>query len=138
VNVFLDTSAFAKRYVREPGADRLEAALGSATRLSISVLCVPEFASVLSRLVREGKLSKTQREHLKSHALRDIADTDVCQLTPEVVSSAIDVIEEHPLRTLDALQVASALEMRSDLFVSADSRQLAAARGCGLRTLDLA
>jgi predicted nucleic acid-binding protein len=95
-------------------------------------------ASVLSRLVREGKLSNPQRDVAKSRALRDIADADVCQLTPAVISTAVYVVEEHPVRALDALHVASALEIRSDLFVSADARQLTAARLCGLRTLDLA
>ena len=58
----------------------------------------------------------------------------VVQLTPEVVRFSLELLEDSPLRTMDALQVASALAWGADLFCSADSRQVAAARRAGLTT----
>jgi hypothetical protein len=58
----------------------------------------------------------------------------VLNLTVQVVQSAIGLLERFPLRTLDALHVACALEWPADLFVTADRRQLAAAAASGLRT----
>jgi len=59
----------------------------------------------------------------------------VCNITIPVVLRAVDLLEKHPLRTLDALHVACALEWRADLFVSSDRRQISAAAESGLRIL---
>ena len=61
-------------------------------------------------------------------------DADIVQLTPAVVGSALQVLEASPVRALDALQVASALQWNADLFASGDTRQLAAAQRAGLHT----
>ncbi|MEW5900136.1 MAG: type II toxin-antitoxin system VapC family toxin [Acidobacteriota bacterium] len=50
-----------------------------------------------------------------------------------MVEKAIRLLETHPLKTLDAIQVASAQEWQAELFVSSDRRQLSAAKESGLR-----
>ena len=66
-------------------------------------------------------------------------------LTPQVVRRAEDLLAVHPLRTYDAVQLASALESNTRLvtaglspviFVSADARLLVAAVAEGLMTED--
>jgi predicted nucleic acid-binding protein len=104
----------------------------------VSVICFPELISTLSRLVREQKLKPTTYTALKDFAKSDLADADICQLTSEVLSSAIELLEAHPLRAMDALHLSCALAVQSDVFVSADHRQLAAARKAGLQVLDVA
>jgi len=47
VKVFLDTSAFAKRYVAEPGSDKVMATCQQADSLVVSVICLPELISTL-------------------------------------------------------------------------------------------
>ena len=137
MRTFLDTSAFAKRYLAETGSDRVQILIGDTDHLAVSVLCVPEFVSMLSRLVREGRLAGTGRTALKENAVRDLEDADVCQITAGVLGSAIELLEKHPLRAIDALHVASAIAIGADLFVSADRRQLAAARASDLQVADV-
>jgi predicted nucleic acid-binding protein len=137
VKVFLDTSAFAKRYVAEQGSDEVLAMCQQADSLVVSVICLPELASTLSRLVREKKLSKADYLKLKRNAMADMADIDVCQLTPEVLASVVSLLELHPLRAMDAIHVACALACKPDVFVSADHRQLSAARKAGLKIVDV-
>jgi predicted nucleic acid-binding protein len=43
-------------------------------------------------------------------------------------------LETHPVRAADALQIACALEWETELFVSADKRQISAAKKSGLHT----
>ena len=64
----------------------------------------------------------------------DVRDADIVNLTASVVSSTIAVLEASPVRALDALHVACALEWGADLFVSSDKRQLNAAKRAGLKT----
>lgn len=136
--MFLDTSALAKRYVAENGSEKVSALCEAAERLIVSVICLPELISTLSRLVREKKLIKDDYRKLKSNLMADLADVDICQITPDVLGSVVLLLESHPLRAMDALHVGCALAVEPDAFVSADHRQLAAARKAGLRTVDVA
>ncbi len=137
MKVFLDTSAFAKRYVAEQGSDKVLATCQQADSLVVSVICLPELVSTLSRLVREKKLTKAAYLTLKGDAMDDLADVDVCQITSEVLASVVSLLESHPLRAMDALHVACAQTYKPDVFVSADRRQLSAARKTGLKVVDV-
>jgi uncharacterized protein len=137
VKVFLDTSAFAKRYVAEQGSDKVMALSQQADSLIVSVICLPELISTLSRLVREKKLSKADYRKLKGDAMADLADVDICQITSGIMNSVILLLESHPLRAMDALHVACALAVEPDTFVSADHRQLLAAQKAGLKIIDV-
>lgn len=133
MRAFLDSSAFAKRFIDEPGSDAVRTICARATMLGLSVLCVPEIISALNRRRREHRLGPKDYREVRRRVLADVEDAEIVQLTPEVIGSAIGILEAGPIRTLDAIQVAAALEWKADLFVSADLRQLAAARRAGLK-----
>jgi uncharacterized protein len=137
VKVFLDTSAFAKRYVAERGSDKVMAMCLKADSLVVSVICLPELISTLSRLVREKKLTKADYQKLKGEAMADLTDVDICQITPEVLASVVSLLESHPLRAMDAIHLACALTVKPNVFVSADHRQLSSARKAGIKTVDV-
>ena len=137
MKVFLDTSAFAKRYVAEQGSDKVMALCLKADSLVVSVICLLELISTLSRLVREKKLAKADYRKLKGEAMADLADVDLCQITAEVLASVVSLLESHPLRAMDAIHVACALTIKPDVFVSADHRQLSVARKAGIKTVDV-
>lgn len=137
MKVFLDTSAFAKRYVAEQGSDQVLAVCQQADSLVVGVICLPELISTLSRLVREKKLASAAYQSLKRDVMADLADVDICQITQEVLASVVSLLEVHPLRAMDGLHVACALACAPDAFVSADHRQLSAARKAGLSVIDV-
>ena len=138
MKVFLDTSALAKRYIDEQGSDKVKALCQQADTLVVSVICLPELISALSRLVRERRLAKAAYRRLKGDAAADLEDADVCQITPEVLVTVVALLESHPLRALDAIHVACAMAIEPDAFASADRRQLSAARKAGLKVVDVA
>lgn len=137
MKVFLDTSAFAKRYVAEQGSDKVLELCQQADSLIVSVICLPELISTLSRLLRENKFAKADYQKLKGDAMADMADIDICQITPAILSSVIPLLETYPLRAMDALHIACALAIEPDFFISADHRQLLAARKAGLKIVDV-
>jgi predicted nucleic acid-binding protein len=67
----------------------------------------------------------------------DLADATIIQITDEVLLRSIHLLESHPLRSSDAIQVSSALVWGADLFVSSDTRQCAAAKTAGLNVVRL-
>jgi uncharacterized protein len=119
------------------GSDKVVEWCLKADSLIVSVICLPELISTLSRLVREKKLAKQDDRKLKVDAMADLADVDVCQITSTILVSAVSLLESHPLRAMYALRVACALAVKPDLFVSADYRQLSAARKAGLKTVSV-
>lgn len=134
MRTFFDSSAFAKRYVEEPGSEAVDALCMGATELALSVVCIPEILSALNRRVRERSLSARQYEAAKKSLSQDLRDAVIVDLTPEVVSTCTAVLEASPVRAMDALHVACAIQWGAELFVSADERQIAAAKKAGLRT----
>jgi uncharacterized protein len=134
VKVVFDSSSFAKRYIAEPGSEQVDEILQHTTQLGLSVLCVPEIVSALNRRIREGVLPAAVYEQVKVQLTADVGDAIILQLTPQVVATAVTLLETNVLRAIDALHVAGALVWQADLFVTADLRQFAAAQQSGLDT----
>ena len=130
----LDSSAFAKRFVNEERSDVVEAICARADALGLSVICVPEVVSALNRRRRERRLTPPQYREAKQRLADDVRDADIIQLTPSVIETAIRILEASPVRAMDALHIACALEWGADVFASADTRQLTAAKQAGLKT----
>jgi predicted nucleic acid-binding protein len=137
VNVFADSSALAKRYIADEQSVSLDEILESATDLAVSVLCITEIISALCRRRRERFLKPAEYLQVKAALEADLADATVLQITDEVLLESIRLLESHPLRSSDAIQVSSALLWGADRFVSADARQCAAAKASGLKVLQL-
>ena len=129
----VDSSAFAKRYIQEAGSDRIDDLLRDASDLAFSVILVPELISGLNRLLREGALNEKNYREAKKQLLDDVHDATVLQLTPSVISLSVKILEGNPLRAMDALHVACAVEWKADLFATSDRKQLDAALNSGLR-----
>nr|VFJ49915.1 MAG: Predicted nucleic acid-binding protein, contains PIN domain [Candidatus Kentron sp. DK] len=132
MKVFFDSSAFVKRFMEEDGSREVDAYCEQATLLGLGVICIPEIMSALNRKVRERVLSKEDYQRIKRQIVNDIEDAQIIQLTPEVLERSVRLLEQHALRSLDALHIACALEWRADVFVSSDKRQLQASRDFGL------
>ncbi len=134
MKLFLDSSAFAKRFVEESGSQDVEKLCSQATELGLSVICVPEIISALNRRLREKSLTRQEYARAKQRLSQDVRDAVIINLTPDVIHSSIDVLEKTPVRTMDAVHVASAIAWEADLFASSDDRQITAARAAGLKT----
>jgi predicted nucleic acid-binding protein len=137
MRVFFDTSAFVKRYIEEPGSERVLEICMEAEHLVLSLICLPEMISTLNRLVREGKLSGDQYWQIKALILDDFEDVEVCDITTEVIKQTIGCLENNPLRAMDALHLGCALIVKPDLFVSSDRRQIEAAKREGLQAVEI-
>ena len=137
MTVFFDTSAFVKRYIQEPGTDKIIEICRQAEQLVLCVICLPEMVSTLNRLVREGKLSRGEYRKTRDRILEDIADAEICYITPDVVTRTIRCLERNALRAMDALHLGCALVVEPHLFVSSDQRQIEAAKREGLKVMEV-
>ena len=138
MRLFLDSSALVKRYVPEKGSEAVFELCAEAEKLGVSVLGHVEIFSALCRLRREGKLTSLLYSMTKREVLQDLRDADLCGVTEECLSLSVSLLEENPLRAMDALHVAAALEWKAELFASADAQQLRAAKKAGLEVRAIA
>jgi uncharacterized protein len=134
MKTFLDSSAFAKRYVDELGSDAVDGICMEATELALSVICIPEVFSALNRRLRERKLTQPQYCEAKKRLSAEVEDAVIINLTPPVIALCVTILEGNALRAMDALHIACAVEWDAELFVSADEMQVAAAKKVGLQT----
>lgn len=139
---FFDASAIVKRYVREVGSDWINQLIAEEQpRIFISSVSGPEVLAVMMRKGRTGEVDSAERDRVVQ-AFRTEFTTGYALISPEptVIHKAMDLIEEHPLRAYDAVQLASVLSLpvpphRMALtFVSADEGLLAVAQRRGLST----
>jgi predicted nucleic acid-binding protein len=145
--VFVDTSALAKHYHTEPGStevDRLWTDPG--TLLFISRIGIVEGISVFAGKVRSGVLPPSGFATLRKRFLGDVGQgrPKLIRLLVKHFQDANRLIGQHGLarrlRTLDALQLAVAIDLRDrgliDMLASSDQHLLEAARLEGLSVFD--
>jgi predicted nucleic acid-binding protein len=139
---FFDSSALAKLYQPEEGSDRVEAIFRQPQRrLIISRLTAVEMHSVFAGRVRMGTLNPTDAAALRNHFLSDVAAgvLTVVAAADRHYEEAERLLKQYGnifrLRTLDALQLAVALDVHRreslDAVVAADNVvcQVGAAEG---------
>jgi hypothetical protein len=141
---FADTSALSKRYVMERGSDWILNWIEPPTSaiVIVSEITIIEIRSLLARHVREGSLTAKEQIALRDDFLLHAANEYlVVLLDSTLVIHAAKLIEMHKLRTLDAIQLASAISARNMLgvpltFLSADKNLLVAAESEGFAIED--
>jgi predicted nucleic acid-binding protein len=146
---YWDTSALAKHYHSELGTPKVDQLLQApGSRHIISRLAVAETFSVFAGKVRAGAITDVDFRQLCRRFLADARGPlfSVARLRAvhfrraEALLRRYGPIPGQGLRTLDSLQLAVAVELRSqgpiDSFVSADARLLAAAQAEGFSTIN--
>ncbi|MBD3224364.1 MAG: PIN domain-containing protein [Caldithrix sp.] len=131
MNLFFDSSAWAKRYIEESGSDRVEDFCRQAHSVSLSILCVPEVISAFARLKRQNMITRAQFDQAKKALFKEIEDIRLINITPDVISHSVTLLQRYHLRTLDALHLACAAESNMDHFITSDIRQKEAATQYG-------
>ena len=141
---FYDTSAFVKHYHREPGSATVDALISDPDPNLVALLGVVEFHSALVKKVRIGGLQPAAVGQALARLRIDTAAGrfDVREVTQSHHAEAARLLlaygYTHPLRTLDALQLAVAAGLRTTIprleVVSADQTVLAVAAAEGFPT----
>jgi len=122
---YLDTSALAKWYLNEPNSDTFEAFVRALPGAAISRLTTLEFRCLLTRRRRVGDITSAIERRVFSSFENDIRAgfLDVHPLEDHHVVAAAEVVNRlsrHALRSLDALHLAIAMELKAGTLATAD------------------
>ena len=124
VSVYVDSSALAKLVVLEPQTRALASHLRNR-RVTTSELAVVEIA-------RAEKLAEPGRR-TGATARGVLAEADLVPVGPAILARAAALTSTR-VRSLDAIHLATALELEPEELVAYDRRLLDAAEAAGLRT----
>jgi predicted nucleic acid-binding protein len=137
--LYLDTSALLKLYAEERGSPAVRAAVARASVVATSRLTYVEARGAFARKFREGDLPQAEHQYLISSLDEDWGRLLVVEMSEPLCQEAVALVERHPLRAGDALQLASACAVRDRVeelaFFSFDDCLNGAAKLEGLAVL---
>lgn len=137
MSAYIDTSALAKCYVREPRSLDVLDWLDQRDDVSTSPLTLVEFRCLLARRRRAGQIDTALESNALARFDQDVLD-QVWHIYPDVprlfqeARLLIDMVPVVPLRALDAVHLAHARRNRATEFATADKSQAEAARSLGM------
>ena len=139
---YLDTSAIVKRYRNEPGTETIDRLFDDPqpeSRFYTSFLTTLELTSSILRLARGAQISRIMADSVLARFRQDSQGAiRVWPLTDAIVNGAVAVVEQHLLRSADAIHLATAASIfglapdSERVLVSSDQELLAAAIQSGM------
>lgn len=114
MKVFLDTSALLKMYHREEGTVDMEKLFqeNKIEKIFLAEITSVEFFSAVAKKYRVGEITQEQAHFLYEVFKKDLPKFEVLVQDESVLKKATELIlkyEKEGLRTLDALQLATAV-----------------------------
>lgn len=139
--IYLDSSALIKKYVVEKGTRQVREFFAGGELLWTSKISLAEVWSAFARRRRGGDLTAAQYRGIARSFERDWKRFTLVELSDEVMAMIRRIVEQHPLRAFDAVQLASALWAKRSLdeplvFVGADESLLKAAESMALTAIN--
>lgn len=132
MSLYVDSSAFLKRYVEEPESAACDEILRSDPALVTGRHTVVEVRRNLARLLEPGDLADARAVFAE-----DLAAVTLVELDGVTCEGAAAIAEVTGVRTLDALHLAAAQRVGGTAlpFLTYDVRQAQAARSLGFTVL---
>lgn len=133
--IYLDSNALVKLFVKEASSGMLNLALSTAGEVILADLAFTELASFLGRQTREGRFTVAESRSVYHQAEKLGTFCRRVELTPPIHRRAERLLltsTKIPLRALDALHIATALDAGAATVVSFDERLREAAKSQGL------
>ena len=135
---YLDTSALVKRYVAELGSETVDVIYGKAEvgqlAIAFSLWNIGEFLGVLDENRRRKWLTEKEFRNAivyfndETAKLARLKTIEIIPITARIVSEAWSILLNYHLYESDALQMASCVDKKSDVLLSADQSLVEACR----------
>jgi hypothetical protein len=136
VNLYAESSAVLAWLLDEPSAATVRQLLGVSEITVSSDLTLIECDRVLFRAVALKELTEAEAADRRAHLAVAAAHWQILRIAPEIVDRARQPFPGEPIRTLDAIHLASLMVGRSAVrglgLLSLDDRVRKAAKGLGV------
>ncbi|MGH7336177.1 MAG: type II toxin-antitoxin system VapC family toxin [Myxococcota bacterium] len=126
MTLYAETSAVLRWLFAEQGGETIRSALAAAQKVVSSRLALIETRRVVRRAEREGRITAAQAADLLAVFAQASSTWAVLEISEEIARRAEDGFPSEPVRTLDAIHLASALFLRQSfpdlVILTADDR----------------
>jgi predicted nucleic acid-binding protein len=122
MNAFLDTSALLKKYKEEDGTEKLLTILEDVEIVSVSAVTYVEVICSINRGLRELKTEKKIRKKIFENIHIDFGYFQEIPLDNELKNVAFRLSEKYPLKSLDLIQLSSAVLAGQAVFITSDEQ----------------
>ena len=116
----MDTSSLFKKYVEEPGSDAFERLISKASEVAVSPITWIEMNAAIERCLRGGHVTPEKAGWLRSEIKKDFTYFFLVVWNENLENKTVELIRRHVLKTMDAVQLASAVLSESEIFVTSD------------------
>jgi predicted nucleic acid-binding protein len=120
MRAFIDTSSLFKKYVEEDGSETLDRIFQDVSEIAVSPVTWVEMNAAMARRLREKSLTSQQAVWLTAEARKDFQSFHRVVWNETLETIATHLVSDHPLSTLDAIQLASGVLSKADIFVTSD------------------
>ena len=139
MNLYAESSAVLAWLLDEPSAATVRQLLGASEITVSSDLTLIECDRVLLRAVALKELTEAEAADRRAHLAVAAAHWQILRIAPEIIDRARQPFPGEPIRTLDAIHLASLIVGRSAVrglgLLSLDDRVRKAAKGLGVDTV---
>jgi predicted nucleic acid-binding protein len=139
VNLYAESSAVLAWLLDEPTAPDIRRLLNDAELIIASDLTLIECDRVLLRAVALKEMTEAEGADRRAHLTAAAAHWQILRIAGEIVERARQPFPGEPIRTLDAIHLASLLAGRSAIrglaLLSLDERVRQAAKGLGVEVI---
>ena len=136
MNLYAESSAVLAWLLDENSAVAVRRSLAAAEIIFASDLTLIECDRVILRAAALGELTETEAADRRAHLTAAASHWQILHVAPEIVERARQPFPGEPIRTLDAIHLASALTARTAIaglsLLSLDDRVRKAAKKLGL------
>ena len=115
MTIYAETSAVLRWLFAEDGGEGVRGTLATASKVTTSRLTLIETRRVVLRAEREGRVTSAQAADLRAIFAQAASTWAVLEVSDEVARRAEAGFPIEPVRTLDAIHLASALFLREAL-----------------------
>lgn len=135
---FFDTSSLVKRYVVEMGSKEIDVLFDRVDQVIISGITKLEALSAFKRCLVQRSITTDVYNEIRAEFYEDLKYFVVTPFVEAVENLAEKMINQYQLKTLDAIQLSSAIMHQDslDAFIASDKKLKQAAEAEGLKVLD--
>ena len=139
MNLYAESSAVLAWLLDENSAADVRRSLTAAEMIVASDLTLIECDRVILRAAALGDLTEAEAADRRAHLTTAASHWQILRVAPEIVERARQPFPGEPIRTLDAIHLASALVARTAIaglrLLSLDDRVRKAGKKLGLETI---
>ena len=128
MRLFVDTSSLFKKYADEPGSGVFEQLIAKASEIAVSPTTWIEMNGIIQRRLRDKRLTPEKAGWLSAEIKKDFTYFLLVVWNENLENKAVELIHQHALKAMDAIQLASGVLSDSEIFVTSDHQLHRAAK----------